>query len=87
MTDPQYLRSVLLDLMAAGGVNPIPEPLEYWRRQLSTVAGRVSKAETEEALTALEEAGCIKSQLDPLTVRRYWITESGWRASSLQPRE
>ena len=87
MTDPQYLRSQLLDLMAACGTNPIPQPLEYWRRQLATVAGRVSKPETEEALIALEEAGCIKSDLDALTVRRYAITESGWRASSLYPRE
>lgn len=87
MTDPQYLRSTLLDLMAACGTNPIPQPLEYWRRQLATVAGRVSKPETEEALTALEEAGCVKSELDALSIRRYWITESGWRASSLQPRE
>lgn len=87
MTDPQYLRSTLLDLMAACGANPIPQPLEYWRRQLAGVAGRVSKGQTEEALIALEEADLIKSDLDPLSMRRYWVTEAGIRVSTLTPRE
>ena len=87
MTDPQCLRATLLDLMAACGANPIPQPLEYWRRQLATVAGRVTKAETEEALAALEEAGLIKSQLDPLSIRQFWVTDSGVRVSTLTPRE
>lgn len=87
MTDPQYIRTTLLDLMAAAGGNARPEPIEYWRRNLATVVGRISKAEVEEALNALEESRLIESELDPLSVRRYRVTDAGIRVSTLTPRE
>ena len=81
MHDTQSLRSVMLDLVAAGGASPIPQPVEYWRRNLMCVVGRVSKAETEEVLFALEEAGLVTSALDPLGVRRFAVTPTGLAAS------
>jgi len=77
MTSAQYNRSQLLMLMAAGGMNPIPQPLEYWRKNLICVVGEVKPAEVEEALSKLEEAGLVASQVDALTIRRYWVTPNG----------
>lgn len=81
MHDTQALRTVMLDLVAAAGANPIPQPVEYWRRNLMCVVGRVSKAETEEVLFALEEAGLVTSALDPLTIRRFAVTPAGLAAN------
>jgi hypothetical protein len=73
--------------MAACGASPIPNTLEYWRRQLATVAGRISKAQVEEALAMLEDAGLITSTLDALGMRQYWITAAGMRVSAFTPKE
>lgn len=81
MHDTQSLRSVMLDLVAAGGAAPIPQPVEYWRRNLMCVVGRVSKTETEEVLFALEEAGLVASALDPLGLRRFSVTPTGLAAN------
>jgi hypothetical protein len=71
----------MLELVAAGGAKPIPQPVEYWRRNLMCVVGRISKAETEEVLFALEEAALVTSALDPLGVRRFSVTPGGLKAS------
>lgn len=85
MHDTQALRSVALDLLAAAGATPIPQPVEYWRRNMLAVVGRITKAEVEEVLFALEDAGLVSSALDPLGVRRFAITTTGL-AASLQVR-
>jgi len=77
MTDSQYLRANLLKLMAAPGLKSIPQPLEYWRRNLICVVGEVSREQTEAVLTELEGVGLITSQVDPLGTRRYWVTPAG----------
>lgn len=68
----------MLPLIAEGA---IPQPVEYWRRHLMCVVGSVSKNETEEVLFALEEAGLVESNLDPLGVRRFMVTPKGIAAN------
>lgn len=87
MIDPQFLSTTLLDLMAACGAKPIPMPLQYWLAQLKTVVGQITKPQLIEVLKNLEDAGLVTSKLDPLGVRRFWVTEAGVRVSTLTPRE
>ncbi len=81
MKDTAYFRSVMLEQLAAQGPNPIPQPAEYWRRNLSCVVGAVSMDETRECLDALDEAGLVQSGLDPVGVRRYSATAAGQAAA------
>lgn len=78
MHDSQALRSIMLPLIAEGAM---PQPVEYWRRHLMCVAGFVTKAQTEEVLFALEDAGLVESAIDLLTVRRFSATPKGIAAA------